>query len=121
MHHEVVLQLCRPQLNDLAGRPSYGLIKEVDDTGNLSVATTGNGCPAVRSDLIRHAAEMLAVTGRGVQIAGQSPFANSTTTRLEVRSVLRIRKLKIKPLDSWDVWICKHNANGKVVTPTLRN
>ena len=30
MHHGVVPQLYRPQINDLAGRPSYGLLKEVD-------------------------------------------------------------------------------------------
>ena len=107
MHHEVVPQLCSPRINDLAGRPSYGLLKEVDGTGNLSVETTGNGCPAVRSDPIRHATEMYAVTGRGAQIAGESRFANPTTTWLEARIVLRIRKLKIKPLDAWDVWICK--------------
>ena len=29
MHHEVVQQLCRPQINSLAGRPSYWLLKEV--------------------------------------------------------------------------------------------
>ena len=107
MRHEVVPQLCRPQINDVAGRPSCGLLKEVDSTGNLSVETTGNGCPAVRSDPIRHATEMYAVTGRGAQIAGESRFANPTTTWLEARLVLRIRKLKIKPLDAWDVWICK--------------
>ena len=49
-HHEVVLQLCRPQINGLAGRPSYGLLKEVDGPGHPSVTTTGNRCPAVRSD-----------------------------------------------------------------------
>ena len=102
MHHEVVPQLCRLQANDLAGPPSYGLLKEVDGTGNFSVETTGKGCPAVRSDPIRHAAEIHAVTGRGAQIAGQSRFAN-TTTWLEAWSVLRIRKLKIKSLDAWDV------------------
>ena len=121
MRHEVVQQLCRPQIKGLTERPSYGLLKEVDGPGNLSVVTTGNGCPAVRSDPIRHAAEMYAVTGRGAQIAGQSRFANPTTTWLEARSVLRNRKLKIKPLDAWDFRICKHNVNGKLVTPTLRN
>ena len=33
MHHEVVHQLCRRQIIGLAGRPSYGLLKEVDRTG----------------------------------------------------------------------------------------
>ena len=61
------------------------------------------------------------MTGRDAQIARQYRFANPTTTWLEARSILRIRKLKIKPLDAWDVWICKHNVNGKVVTPTSRN
>ena len=64
MHHEVVQQLCRPQTNVLAGRPSYGLLKEADGLGNLSVETTGNGCPAVRFGSIRQVAEMYAVTGR---------------------------------------------------------
>ena len=72
----------------------------------------------VRPDPIRHAAEIYGVTGRDAQIAGQSRFTNPTTTCLEARSVLRIRKLKIKPFDAWDVWICKHNVNGKVVTRT---
>ena len=36
MHHEVVLQLCRPEINGLAGWPSYGLLKEADGPGNLS-------------------------------------------------------------------------------------
>ena len=111
-------QLCRPQINGLVGRPSYGLPKEVDGPGNRSVVTTGNRCPAVRSDPIRYAAEMYAVTGRDAQIAGQSRFANPTTTWLEARSVLRKRKLKIKPLDDWDFWIYDHNVNGEVVTPT---
>ena len=102
-------------------RPSYRLLKEVDGTGNLSVETTGNGRPAVRSDPLRHAAEMYAVTGRDAQIAGHSRFANPTTTWLEARSVVRNRKLKIKPLDAWDSWICKHNVNRKVVTPIPRN
>ena len=96
------------------------MLKEVDGAGKLSVEITGNGYPAVRSDPIRHAAEMYAVTGRDAQIAGESRFANPTTTWLEARSVLRIRKFKIRPLDAWDVWICKHNVNGKVVTPTPR-
>ena len=73
-------QFCRPQINGLAGRPSYGLLKEVRGTGNLSVETTENGCPAVRSAPIRHAAERYAVTGRDVQIAGPSRFANPITT-----------------------------------------
>ena len=94
------------------------MLKEVDGAGKLSVEITGNGYPAVRSDPIRHAAEMYAVTGRDAQIAGESRFANPTTTWLEARSVLRIRKFKIRPLDAWDVWICKHNVNGKVVTRT---
>ena len=64
---------------------------------------------------------MYAVTGRDAQITGQSRFANPTTTWLEARSVLRNRKLNIKPSDAWDFWICKHNVNGKVVTPTPRN
>ena len=106
--------------NGLAGRPSYGLLKEVDGPGNLSVETTGNGCPAVRSDPIRHAAEMYAVNGRDAQIAGQSQFAIPTTTWLEARSVLRNRKLNIKPVDAWEFRICKHNVIGKVVTPTPR-
>ena len=88
---------------------------------NLSVETTGNGCPAVRSNPIHHAAEMYAVTGRDAQIAGHSRFANPTTTWLEARSVLRNRKLKIKPLDAWEFRMCKHNVNGKVVTPAPRN
>ena len=67
---------------------------------NLSVETTGNGCPAVRSNPIHHAAEMYAVTGRDAQIAGHSRFANPTTTWLEAQSVLRTRKLKINPLDA---------------------
>ena len=121
MHHEVVQQLCRPQIKGLAGRPSNGLLKEVDGAGNLSVEITGNGYPAVKSDPIRHAAEMYAVTGRDAQISGQSRLANPTTTWLEARSVLPNRKLKIKPLDAWDFWICKHNVNGNVVTPTPRN
>ena len=75
-------------------------------------------CGQVRSNT---AAAMYTVTGRDAQIAGQSRFANTTTTWLEARSVLRIRKLKIKPLDARDFWICKHNVNGKVVTPTSRN
>ena len=83
MQHEVVRQLCRPQINAPAGRPPYGLLKEADGPGNLSVVTTGNGCPAVRSDPIRHAAEMFAVTSRDAQIAEQSRFANLTTTWLE--------------------------------------
>ena len=64
---------------------------------------------------------MYAVTGRDAQIAGKSRFASPTTTWLQARSVLRNRKLKIKRLDAWDSWICEHNANGKVVTPTPRN
>ena len=88
--------------NGLAGRPSYGLLKEVDGPGNLSVETTGNGCPAVRSDPIRHPAEICAVTGRDTRITGQSRCANPTTTWLEARSVLRNRKVKIKPLDAGD-------------------
>ena len=76
---------------------------------NLSVETTGNGCPAVRSDPI----EMYAVAGRDARIDGQSRFANPTTTWLEARSVLQNRKLKIKPLDVWDFRICKHNVNGR--------
>ena len=59
---------------------------------------------------------MYAVTGRDAQIAGQSQFANPTTTWLEARSVRRNRKLKIKPLDAWEFRICKHNANGKAAT-----
>ena len=80
MDHEVLQQLCRPQINGLAGQPSYGLLKKADGTGNLSVETTRNGCPAVRSDPRRHAAEMYAVTGRDAPIAGQSRFDNPTTT-----------------------------------------
>ena len=72
MRHEVVQQLCRPQIKGLTERPSYGLLKEVDGPGNLSVVNTGNGCPAVRSDPIRHGAEMYAVTDRDAQITGQS-------------------------------------------------
>ena len=70
-----------------------------------------NGCPAVRPDPIRHAAEIYALTGRDAQIAGQSQFANLITTWLEARCVLRNRKLKIKPLDAWDFGICKHKRN----------
>ena len=92
MHHEVALQLCRPQINGLAGRPSYGLLKEVDGAGNLSVGTTENGFQAVRSDPTHHAAETYTLTGRDAQIAGQSRFADPTTTWLEARSVVRIRK-----------------------------
>ena len=103
MRHEVVQQLCRPQIKGLTERPSYGLLKEVDGPGNLSVVTTGNGCPAVRSDPERRSAEMHAVTGRDAQIAGQSRLANSTTTWREARNVLRNRELKIKPLDVWDL------------------
>ena len=66
-----------------------------------------------------HAAEMYDVTGRDAQIAGQSRFANPTTTWLEARSVLPNRKFKIKPLHAWDFWICKHNVNGNVVTTKL--
>ena len=84
---------------------------------NLSVETTGNGCPAVRSDPI----EMYAVAGRDARIDGQSRFANPTTTWLEARKIVRDRKLKIKPLDAWDVWIWKQSVNGKVVTPTPCN
>ena len=87
---------------------------------NLSVVTTGNRCPAVRSHPIRCAAEVNAVTGRDVPIAGQSRFANLTTTWLETRSVLRNRKLKIKTSDAWDFWICNHDVNRKVVTPIPR-
>ena len=53
MHHEVVQQLCRPQINGLAGRPSYGLLKEVDGTGNLSIEKPGTG--ARRSRPIQYA------------------------------------------------------------------
>ena len=28
MHHEVVRQLSRPQVDGVAGRPSYGLVKQ---------------------------------------------------------------------------------------------
>ena len=56
------------------------MLKEIDGTGNLAVETTGNGCPAVKSDPRRHAAEMYAVTGRDAPIAGQSRFDNPTTT-----------------------------------------
>ena len=103
----MVQQLSRPQVTGLAGRPSYGLLKEIDGTGNISVETTGNGCPAVKSDPRRHAAEMYAVTNRDAQIAGQSRFFNPTTTWLEAQSVLRTRKLKINPLDAWEFRICK--------------
>ena len=103
--------------NGLAGRPSYGLLKEVDGPGNLSVETTGNGCPAVRSDPIRHAANMYALTGRDAQIVARSRFANPATTWLEARSVLRNRKLKIKLVGGWDFWICEHNVNGKGRNP----
>ena len=78
------------------------MLKEVDSTGNLSVETTGNGCPAVRSDPIRHAAEMCAVTSQDVHIVGKFRFANSTTW-LEARSVLLTRTLKMEPLDAWDI------------------
>ena len=44
---------------------------------------------------------MYAVAGRDAQITGQSRFANPTTIWLEARSVLRIRKLKSRPLDVW--------------------
>ena len=80
MHHDVVPQLCRPQVNGLAGQPPHGLLKEVDGTGNFSVETPGNGCPAVRSDPTRHAADMYPVTGWDAQISGKSRFANATTT-----------------------------------------
>ena len=50
MHHEVVQQLCRPQINGLAGRPSYGLLKEVD--GKPSSRNHGERVPGgqVRSN-----------------------------------------------------------------------
>ena len=64
---------------------------------------------------------MYAVTGRDAQIAGKFRFDNLTTTWLEAGSVLRNRKVKIKPLDAWEFRICEHNVNGKVVTPTPRN
>ena len=114
-------QLCRPQINGLAGRPVYGLPKDVDGPGNLSVITTGNRCPAVRSHPIRCAAEMYAVTGRDAQIAGQSRSANPTSTSLEAQSALKDRNLKIKPLDAWDFWICNHNINAEAVALTQRN
>ena len=120
MQHEGVPQLCRPQTNGPAGRPSYGLLKEVGGTGNLSVETTGNGCPAVRSDPIRHV-RYVRRDRPGRTNHRQSRFANPTTTCLEARSVLRNRKLKIKHLDALHFWIFKHNVNGKVVTPTSRN
>ena len=108
----MVQKLCRPQIYSLSGRPLYGLLKEVDGPGNLSVVTTRNACLSVRSDTRRHAAEMYAVTGRDTQVAGQSQFASPTTTWLEARSVMRNRKLKIKSFEA-----CKR----KVVTPTPRN
>ena len=64
MYHEVVRQLCRSQINGLAGRPSYGLLKEVDGPGHLSVVTKGNSFSVVWSDPIRYAAEKYTVTGR---------------------------------------------------------
>ena len=76
-------QLCLPQINGLGGRPSYGLLNEVDGPGNLGVETTGNRCPAVRSHPIRCAVGMYAVTGRDAQITGQSRSASPTTTSLE--------------------------------------
>ena len=120
INHEVVRQLCRPQINGLAGRPSYGLLKEVDGPEPLLVITPRNRCPAVRSGLIRHGAEMYAVTGRDAEITGQSRSAKPTTTWLEAQSVLLKRKLKIKPLDAWNIGICNHNVTGKVATPTHR-
>ena len=104
----------------LARRPSYRLLKEVDGTVNVSIETTGNRCPGVRSDPIRHPAEMYAMTGQDAEVAALSRFAKPTTTWLEARIVLCNRKLKIKPLDAWDVLFCKHNLNGKVVTPAPR-
>ena len=64
------------------------MLKEVYGTGKPSVETTGNGCPEVRSDPIRHAGELYAVTGRDAQVTAQSRFANPTTTWLEARNVL---------------------------------
>ena len=81
----------------LEGGRHTGCSKRKTVPENLSVHTTGNGCPAVRSDSILHAAEMYAETGRDAQIAGQSRFVNPTTTWLEARSVLRNRKLNINP------------------------
>ena len=62
------------------GRHIYGLLKEIDGTGNLSAETTGNGYQAVRPDPRRHAAEPYALTGRDARIAGHSRFANTITT-----------------------------------------
>ena len=45
MHHEVVQQLCRPQIDGLAGRPSYGLLKEVDGTGKPFSRNHGERVP----------------------------------------------------------------------------
>ena len=52
MHHEVVQQLCRPQIKGLAGRPSYGLLKEVDCTGKPFSRNHGERVPGdqVRSN-----------------------------------------------------------------------
>ena len=95
------------------------MLKEVDATGEPFIRNHGERVPGgqVRSntscgrDARRHR------PGRTNRRAAR--FANPTTTWLEARSVLRNRKLKIKPLDAWD--FCKHNVNGKVVTPTPRN
>ena len=100
MHHEVIQQLCGPPIDRLPARPSYGLLKEVDGTGNPLSRNHEEWVPGgqVRSNT---------PCGRDVRrdrpgrtIAEQSRFANPTTTWLEARSVLRYRKLKIKPLDA---------------------
>ena len=55
MHHEVVQQLCHPQINGLAGRPSYELLKEVDGTGKPFGRNHGERVPGgqVRSNTPR--------------------------------------------------------------------
>ena len=97
----------------LQGARHTGCSKTSTVPENLSVETTGNECPAVRSDPRRHAAKKYDVTGRDAQIAGKYRFANPTTTWLEARSVLRNQTLKIKPIDAWDLSICKHNVTER--------
>ena len=59
MHHEVVQQLCRPQINDLAERPSYGLLKEVDGAGKPFSRKHGERVPGGQVRSNSHAAEIL--------------------------------------------------------------
>ena len=83
MHHEVVQQLCRRQIKVLAGRPSYGLLKEVDGPGKPFSRNHGEQVPGgqVRSNTPCGRDVRRNRPGR-TKIAGQSRFANPTTTWL---------------------------------------